>query len=146
MQTAERSDLDMAQVLLTAYELGDMINQSREVAEYLKWKKIVASSEDIQSKIRILQKKKELFEECERFGHFHPEYHRALEEVKSAEKELDQFEAVRKYKEAENELDTLLYDMSKIIAHAVSDSIKVPSNNPLPSEGGCGAGGACRCG
>ncbi len=146
MQTAERKGLDMVQVLLAAYELGDLINQSREVAEYLKWKKIVEASSEIQSKIRILQQKKQLFEECERFGHYHPEYHRALEEVKAAEKELDQFEAVRKYKEAENELDTLLYDMSKTIAHAVSDSIKVPSNNPLPTEGGCGSGGACRCG
>lgn len=145
MQTAVREELDMAQVLLMAYELGDMINQSYEVDEYLRWKRKVESAPEIQEKIRHLARKKELFAECERFGHFHPEYHRALDEVKEAERELDQFEAVRKYKEAEQALDDLLYDMSKTIAHAVSESIKVPSNHPLPVKG-CGSGGACGCG
>ncbi len=145
MQTAEIQSLDMAQVLLMAYELGDMVTNSQEVAEYLKWQQIVHSSPEIQEKIRDFTRKKEMFAECERFGHFHPEYHRALEEAKEAEKELEKFEAVRRYKDAEKNLDELLYDLSKTIAHAVSESIKVPSNNPLPVSG-CGSGGACRCG
>ena len=144
--TADKPSLDMVQLLLAAYEIGDMINQSYEVAEYLKWKQAVESSPEIQEEIRNLNKKKDLFAECERFGHFHPEYHRALEEVKAAEKELERFEAVRQYKDAEQRLDELLYDVSKTVAHAVSESIKVPSNNPLPVQGGCGSGGACRCG
>jgi len=144
--TADKPSLDMVQLLLAAYEIGDMINQSYEVAEYLKWKREVDSSPEIQAGIRNLNKKKDLFAECERFGHFHPEYHRALDEVKAAEKELEKFEAVRRYKDAEQRLDELLYDISKTVAHAVSESIKVPSNNPLPVKGGCGSGGACRCG
>jgi len=145
MLTAEKNDLDTSRVLLMAYELGDMINQSSEVAEYLRWKQIVDASAEIQEMIRHLNKKKELFAECERFGHYHPDYHRALDEVKEVEKQLDEFEAVQKYKAAEKSLDDLLYDMSKTIAYAVSESIKVPSNDPLPTKG-CGSGGACGCG
>lgn len=148
MQTAEAtySSLDELQMMMAAYELGDMINQSVEVAEYMRWKQIVDASSEIQDKIRVLAKKKEMFAECERFGHFHPEYHRALDEVKAAEKDLEQFEAVRQYKDAEQKLDELLYDLSKLIAHSVSESILVPSNDPLHKSGGCGSGGACRCG
>lgn len=144
--TADKPSLDMVQLLLAAYEIGDMINHSHEVAEYLKWKQAVESSPEIQEGIRNLGRKKERFAECERFGHFHPEYHRALDEVKAAEKELERFEAVRQFKDAEQRLDELLYDISKTLAYAVSDSIKVPSNNPLPVKGGCGSGGPCRCG
>lgn len=144
--TPEMTGLDISQVMLMAYELGDMINHSREAAEYLHWKKVVESSADIQEVVRLLARKKEAFADCERFGHFHPDYHRALDEVKEVEQQLDQFEAVRQYKKAEQELDDLLYEMSRTIAHAVSESIKVPSNNPLPVQGGCGSGGPCRCG
>lgn len=148
MQTAEATynSLDELQLLMASYELGDMISQSVEVAEYMRWKQVVDSSPEIQEQVRELAKKKELFAECERFGHFHPEYHRALDEVKAAEKDLEQFEAVRQYKEAEQQLDELLYDLSKLIAHSVSESILVPSNNPLHKSGGCGSGGTCGCG
>ena len=54
-------------------------------------------------------------------------------------------ESIRRYKEAEDAVDTLLYDVSVMIAGSVSPSIKVPSNNPMPT-GGCGGGGSCSCG
>ena len=64
----------------------------------------------------------------------------------AVEKELERFEAVRKFKAAESELDDILHEMSETIAYAVSDSIKVPSNDPNPKGGGCGSGGKCSCG
>ena len=51
--------------------------------------------------------------------------------------------AFNKFKEAEEKLDELLHDVSKTIAHAVSESIKVPSNKILPDTGGCSSGGSC---
>jgi len=146
MLAAETHALDVSELLLKAYEIGVMINHSREVAEYLRWKQAVERSEEIQEAVRLLARKKEKFRECERFGRYHPDYHHALNEVKEAERRLDQFEAVRQYKAAEKELDHLLYDLSKTIAHAVSESILVPSNDPMPARGGCGAGCACKCG
>lgn len=145
MSVTETKTLDMVAVLTLAGEIGEMINASRELDRYLFWKDAVSGDEAIQKKIREFARKKEKFSECERFGHFHPDYHAALEEVRQAEAELDRFEAVRQFKEAEKELDELLYAVSETIARAVSEDIKVPGNDPLP-RGGCGSGGKCNCG
>ncbi|HWO55209.1 MAG TPA: YlbF family regulator [Paenibacillus cookii] len=145
MSVSEVQTMDMAAVLMNAYELGDMINQSVEVSDYLYWKQRVDSNPEIQELVRLLAKKKELFEETQRFGHFHPNYHSAKDEVKAVEERLDQFEEVVRFKQAEKELDDLLHQMSEMIAFSVSDTIKVPSNDPLPKRG-CGGGGKCGCG
>ena len=60
MSVAEINTVDMAQVLTGAYELGDMINQSAEVSDYLYWKQQVETSSEIQEGIRRLNAKKEL--------------------------------------------------------------------------------------
>ncbi|MFC7681665.1 YlbF family regulator [Paenibacillus sp. GCM10028914] len=145
MSVSELNTVDMAEVLTYAYELGDMINASVEVADYLYWKQAVENDPNIQSLIRKLETKKELFEETQRFGHFHPNYHSAKDEVQAVEAELEGFEAVVRFKLAEKNLDDLLFNMSEKIAFSVSDTIKVPSNNALPKKG-CGSGGGCSCG
>lgn len=145
MSVMEHKALDTAAILSMACDLGDLINRSADMADYLYWKEAVARHPDVPPLVDKLNRCKEYFAECERFGHFHPEYHKALEAVKAAERELDRIEAVARFKEAENRLDELLYEVSKVIAHSVSESIKVPSNRELPNEGGCGcgAGGGC---
>ncbi|MFB5266322.1 YlbF family regulator [Paenibacillus enshidis] len=145
MDVAELNTVNMAEVLIYAYELGDMINESAEVSDYLYWKQRVAENPEIAGWIRKLEAKKELFEETKRFGHFHPNYHAAKEEIEAVEAQMEQFEEVRHFKQAEKALDDLLHEMSETIAFSVSDSIKVPSNDPLP-KGGCGSGGKCSCG
>jgi len=148
MSVTELRTLDMSAVLLQAYELGDLINSSREAADYLYWKEQMEQSEEVQEWVRKLQKKKELFEECQRFGHFHPDYHAAMNEVSRVQEEMDAIPAVRKFKEAEERLDGLLHEVSLTVARSVSESIKVPSNNPEPEGGGCSSGGGCsgKCG
>lgn len=143
MSVMEKNALDMAAVLMRAYDLGDMIKRSADVADYLYWKDLVHHDPEVQILVQKLNRKKELFEECQRFGHFHPEYHKALGEVKGMEQQIERIEAAARFKAAEARLDELLYDISRTIAHAVSETIKVPGNNPLPSEGGCGSGGSC---
>ncbi|WP_054958367.1 YlbF family regulator [Paenibacillus dakarensis] len=145
MSVSEMNTVDMAEVLTYAYELGDMINASVEVADYLYWKQAVENDSEIQALVRRLEMKKELFEETQRFGHFHPNYHEAKDEVSKVEAELEAYEAVARFKLAEKTLDDLLFHMSEKIAYAVSDTIKVPSNNVLPKKG-CGSGGGCSCG
>nr|WP_275983862.1 YlbF family regulator [Paenibacillus hamazuiensis] len=138
----EAATLDMSAVLLQAYEVADMINRSAEVADYLYWKQKVESDPEVQSLVKLFAKKKELFEETQRFGHYHPNYHEALEQVKAVQDELDRIEAVNRFKQAEEALDDLLYTISGMIAGSVSDSIKVPSNK-LITGGGCSSGGSC---
>lgn len=145
MSVSEMNTVDMAEVLTYAYEIGDMINASVEVADYLYWKQAVEGDPTIQALIRKLDSKKELFEETQRFGHFHPNYHSAKDEVAAVEAELEAYEPVARFKQAEKNLDDLLHSMSEKIAFSVSESIKVPGNDPLPKKG-CGSGGACSCG
>lgn|SRR5690625_1480513 len=139
--------LDTSQVLMGAYEIGDMINASRELQQYLYWKEKMSSDRAAQQGIRTFQRKKDMFEECERFGHFHPDYHKSLEQVHEAEVMLEKIESIRRYKQAETELDDLLIAVAETIAHSISEDIKVPSNDPLPagdcSSGNCGSGGGC---
>ncbi|WP_025677285.1 YlbF family regulator [Paenibacillus massiliensis] len=146
MDVVELDSVNLTDVLIYAYELGDMINESTEVADYLYWKQRVEMNPDIAEWVRKLEQKKELFQETERFGHFHPNYHAAREEVQKVEEQLNRFEEVACFKEAEKALDKLLHEMSEMIAYSVSDTIKVPGNDPLPKGGGCGSGGKCSCG
>lgn len=136
--------LDMASLLLCAYELGDSINQSAEVADYLYWKEIVEKDTEVKSLQRKFSKAKELFEECQRFGRYHPNFHSARKEVKLIEQELDALECVSKFKAAELAVDTMLHDVAMLVARSVSETIKVPGNEK--SLGGCGNGGSCSCG
>lgn len=144
MSVSELQTVDMAQVLMYAYELGDLINQSVDVSDYLYWKRQVDVHEGIQSLVKKLAAKKELFDETQRFGHFHPDYHAAKDAVNAVEVELETFVEVRNFQLAEKKLDDMLHLMSETIAFSVSDTIKVPSNDPQPN--GCGSGGKCSCG
>ncbi|QJC54362.1 YlbF family regulator [Paenibacillus albicereus] len=145
LSLAEPAPLDMAPLVLRAYELGDSINQSALVADYLYWKDCVEQDPEALRLRREFAKAKELFDECQRFGRFHPDYHAAKDAIKKVENEMAEVESIRRYKQTEAELDALLYDVSLLIAESVSNTIKVPSNNPLPT-GGCGSGGSCSCG
>ncbi|MDF2670916.1 MAG: hypothetical protein K0R67_3222 [Paenibacillus sp.] len=146
MTLTEVGTLNVSELLSQAYEVGDMINASAEAADYAYWKQQVESDAEIQAAVKQFAKLKEMFEETERFGHFHPNYHEALDAVKVAEVKLEGFEAVRLFKMAEAKLDELLFSVSETIAHSVSEAIKVPSNNPLPTKAGCGTGGCSSCG
>lgn len=143
MSMVATDTIDMSAILMQAYDMGDMINSSAEVADYLYWKSVMESSPEVKELKALFAKKKEAFEECERFGHYHPNYHEALDAVNEVQQKLNEVEAVRRFKEAEDRLDDLLFTVSSTIAHAVSETIKVPSNNPLPTGKGCSSGGSC---
>ena len=64
--------LDMAALLTAAYELGDMINHSADAADYEYWKAEMRNDPEAQRLIKLFGKAKEKFEECQRFGRFHP--------------------------------------------------------------------------
>jgi len=147
MAIMETHTLDMSALLMQAYEVGDMIKFSVETENYLYWKARKDEDAEVRRLLQIIGKKKELFEETQRFGHYHPNYHEALVQVQAVQDELDALESVRMFKEAEEKLDDLLFSVSTLIASSVSDTIKVPSNR-LQTGGGCSTGGSCsgKCG
>lgn len=140
------SAADLAAIAARAFELGDLIKHSALTEDYVYWKRTVARSGEAQQRIREFLKAKDKFSECERFGHFHPDYNEALDKVYEAEAKLEEIEEVRRFKEAERAVDLLLHEVSLLIAHSVSETIKVPDNDPNPKASGCGSGGSCSCG
>jgi cell fate (sporulation/competence/biofilm development) regulator YlbF (YheA/YmcA/DUF963 family) len=125
--------LDIAEILQDVYQLADQINQSEEVQNYLALQKQVEESAEAQKLIQAFQKVKELHEEAQRFGIFHPNYHEAKERVKIVQQKLYAHPILRAYLLAEEKMDQLLYQVSVLIARSVSDSIKIPVNDPKPS-------------
>lgn len=143
-QGVKEEPADMSLLLTHAFELGDWIKDSAYAAEYLFWKEQVSNNAEAQELSRQFAKAKEKFAECERFGRFHPDYNAALDEVYAIQARLDSIESVSRFKEAESALDQLLYDITRTIAHAVSETVKVSGNESTGK--GCGSGGSCSCG
>ncbi|MFS8579755.1 MAG: YlbF family regulator [Novibacillus thermophilus] len=124
------ASLDMLEILQDVYDISDSINNSELVARYLEKKRLMAEDESAQRLIRQFQQKKERFEEAKRFGHFHPDYHQAKKEAHTFRREMEKHPVIGAYLKAEHELDELLFHVIKTIAHAVSPTIKIPSNDP----------------
>jgi cell fate (sporulation/competence/biofilm development) regulator YlbF (YheA/YmcA/DUF963 family) len=139
--------LDMTVVISQASELADMINNSREVSDYLLAKQAMEQDAEVQRLQRLFQKKKEQYEDVQRFGKYHPDFDRISKEVRELKRAIEMLDTVQAYKRAETNLDELLYRVSRTIADAVSPAIKVPSNNPFleTMASGCGTGGSCGC-
>ncbi len=133
-------------IIHQTYELADLINQSEEMEIYKKYQKLLDQDTQVMELKKNLNKAKILFDEAQRFGHFHPNYHEAKEKVEKVITELDQLPVVMNFKQAEEELDSLLYLVSKTIAHSVSPSILVPKDDGISSGSSCGVGSCNSCG
>lgn len=130
--------------------LSEVILQSEPVAEYIEARSQLHADPEAQLLIKAFNDLKELNEEVQRFGKYHPDYDRVSKEIRQAKRSMDKHERVIAFKQAEKELEGLLNEISGIVAHAVSTTIKVPSGNPffdsMSCSGGCGSGGGCSCG
>ncbi|MFM1653032.1 YlbF family regulator [Brevibacillus sp. B_LB10_24] len=145
IQTIE--PLDMAEMLSQSYALADMINSSCEVSAYLQAKQAMEQDEEAQRLLHLFERKKVQFEEVQRFGKYHPDFHKVSAELRQLKRSLEMLDSVQNFKRAENKLDEMLYSVGRLIADAVSPEIKVPSNNPIleAKASGCGSGGSCGC-
>lgn len=139
--------IDMAELIEQSYQLAEMINESQEVASYHAAKALMEQDVEAVRLRKLFEQKKEVFEEVQRFGKYHPDFERVSKEVRELKRSLEMLDSVQAFKRSENQLDEMLYKVSRIIADAVSESIKVPSNNPFleAMSQGCGTGGSCGC-
>ncbi|WP_428908759.1 YlbF family regulator [Niallia sp. Krafla_26] len=137
-------------ILDRAEEISKMVLQSEIAEEYFRCIYKVKNNLETQRKIREFIKVKEQYEEVQRFGKYHPDYRVVMIKVRELKREMDLDEHVAKFRIAENELQSLLDEISVIIGHSVSEQIKVPTGNPFFDSssncgGGCGSGGSCGC-
>ncbi len=110
----------------------------------------VYSDQLLVQKIATFSKMKEQYEDVQRFGKYHPDYHTIMKEIRKQKRELDLDERVAKLKLAENDYQDLLDEISLIVGKSVSESVKVPVSNPFFATdsscgSGCGSGGSCSC-
>ncbi len=128
-------------ILDVAEGLSKMIINSDIVEDYYQSLYKLKNDDYAMGLIRTFQKQKEKYEEVHRIGKYHPDYLQVIKETRELKREIDLLEVVYTFKKAENALQELLDEISILIGHSVSKSIKVPTGNPyFDSLSGCGSG------
>ncbi|UOY93753.1 YlbF family regulator [Ectobacillus sp. JY-23] len=142
--------LESVLILEEAEQLARMIIDSEEAAVYRAAYHDLQQDEEAQRLIREFVKKKELYEEVQRFGKYHPDYKKVMQEIRDIKREVDLHERISAFKKAETAIQKLLDEVSVCIGTEISPYIKVPTGNPFfdsagGCSGGCGTGGSCGC-
>lgn len=145
LATTERVEL-----LEYAEQLGTMVIESDIAEQYRHCLYKLRTSRETQRKISRFVKMKDQYEEVQRFGKYHPDYKSIMMQIREAKREMDLDDRVAEFKRAENDLQSLLDEISVLVGASVSKHIKVPTGNPFfdtgsSCGGGCGTGGGCGC-
>lgn len=145
LATSER-----VQLLERAEGLAKMILKSDVAEQYRICLYKLKNNEESQRKINHFVSLKDLYEEVQRFGKYHPDYKRVMLQIRESKREMDLDSYVAEFRVAENNLQSLLDEVSVQLGGAVSEHIKVPTGNPFfdtgsSCGGGCGSGGSCSC-
>jgi cell fate (sporulation/competence/biofilm development) regulator YlbF (YheA/YmcA/DUF963 family) len=144
LATSERVEL-----LEYAEQLAEMVLESDIVEQYQICLYKMQNNKETQEKISRFVNLKELYEEVQRFGKYHPDYKRVMSQIREYKRDMDLDPQVAEFKLAENDLQGLLDEISMLVGGAVSPHVKVPTGNPFfqtSSHGsGCGGGGSCSC-
>lgn len=135
------ASIDITKIMEETDQLAQLLVQSEEAKHYLFCKEQVAKDKEAQTLIKQFVDKKDQFEEVERFGKYHPDHDRVKQEMRETKRKLDTNTHVVHFKKAERELESILNEVSKIVAYAVSEQIKVPTGNPFWDAQGCGGSG-----
>jgi cell fate (sporulation/competence/biofilm development) regulator YlbF (YheA/YmcA/DUF963 family) len=133
-----------------AEQLASLVLKSEPAEEYRRSFYRLKNDKDAQQLISQFAKTKDLYEDVQRFGKYHPDYRKISKDMRDIKRELDLNQSVFNFKKAENELQALLDEISVQVGQAVSVNIKVPTGNPFfdtgsSCGGGCGSGGGCGC-
>ncbi|WP_413379991.1 YlbF family regulator [Alkalihalobacillus sp. 1P02AB] len=142
--------MTMVDLIEEASDLAQAISESEVFVDYVIKKKQLEQDKEAQKAISDFNRLKDQYEEVQRFGKYHPDYKEVSSTIRQTKRKLDLIPTVMEFKKAEKELEQLLNEVSGVIAHSVSQTIKVPTGNPffdqMSCSGGCGSGGSCSCG
>jgi cell fate (sporulation/competence/biofilm development) regulator YlbF (YheA/YmcA/DUF963 family) len=138
------------QMVEKAEELAKMVWQSELAENYHRCLYNVQQDKEAQELIRAFQSIKERYDEVQRFGKYHPDYRKVTLETRELKRKVDLHETIHAFKQAEDEIQKTLDEISVMIGHSVSQNVKVPTGNPFFDSlsscgGGCGTGGGCGC-
>ncbi|MDN4492400.1 YlbF family regulator [Ureibacillus aquaedulcis] len=142
---------EWAFILDEADEISAMILSSEQAQKLQSAYEDVYSDESLVHQISAFNRMKEQYEDVQRFGKYHPDYHTIMKQIRQQKRSLDIDERVANLKIAENDFQDLLDEISLIIGKSVSEAVKVPASNPFFATSssscgtGCGTGGSCSC-
>ena len=143
---------EWAFILDEADMLSAMILSSEQARNLRIANQAVYGDAELSAQVRAFSRLKEQYEDVQRFGKYHPDYHTIMKKIREQKRALDLNEKVAQLKVAENDYQDLLDEISLIIGKSVSEAVKVPVSNPFfstggggCSTGGCGSGGSCSC-
>ncbi len=142
---------EWAFILDEADQLSAMILSSEPAQNLRIAYKAVYEDAELSDQIKAFSRLKEHYEDVQRFGKYHPDYHTIMKKIREQKRALDLNEKIAALKIAENEYQDLLDEVSLMIGKSVSEAVKVPVSNPFfstdsgCSTGGCGSGGSCSC-
>jgi len=144
--------METLQLITVSEELASMIVQSDVADQYRTSYIALNNDKTAQEIISRFMKTKDLYEDVQRFGKYHPDYKEIRKKMSEVKRELQLNDTIAAFKQAEEQVQLLLDETSYLIAQAVSPSVKVPAGNPFfvntgggCSTGGCGTGGKCGC-
>ncbi|MEB6111836.1 YlbF family regulator [Kurthia gibsonii] len=131
-------------------QLNDLILNSDVHRQLVDATESVYSNPSLVQKITEFNKTKDLYEDVQRFGKYHPDYTQIMKLIRTQKRELDMDETISALKVAENEFQDLLDEIGIIIGKTISEAVKVPVSNPFFQTdtgcgGSCGTGGGCSC-
>ncbi|MCG7334170.1 YlbF family regulator [Sporosarcina sp. ACRSM] len=136
-------------IIESAEELTQMLLSSETVNDYQKAHDAVYSDADLVKTIQEFTEMKERYEEVQRFGRYHPDYHIVMKSIRVQKRELDLNERIAELRLAENDVQYILDEIGSILAKSVSDAVKVPAGSAFFTDSscgsGCGTGGSCSC-
>lgn len=142
---------EWAFILDEADRLSTMILSSEQAQNLRIAYKAVYEDTELSAQVKAFSRLKEHYEDVQRFGKYHPDYHTIMKKIREQKRALDLNEKVARLKVAENDYQDLLDEVSLLIGRSVSEAVKVPVSNPFfstgggCSTGGCGSGGSCSC-
>lgn len=140
--------MEYVTILDDAEELGRVVFGSEVMRDYLEKKASLEQDKEAQKLVKAFNDIKEHYDDIQRFGRYHPDYQEIMKKVRSTKRAMDMHESVAAFKVAERNIQSLLDEISEMIAFSVSNQIKVPKDGALLDDGGCnscGSGGSCGC-
>lgn len=136
-------------ILEEAESLAQMLLSSEMMSAYRQAHNDVYSDQLLVTLIREFIELKDRYEEVQRFGRYHPDYSYVMKEIRERKRMLDMNEKVATLRLAENDMQAVFDEISKLVAASVSEVVKVPVANGFfttsSCSSGCGSGGSCSC-
>src|SRR5699024_12567309 len=103
-----------------------MINHSDVMHQYKEANNAMKEDEEAQRLIRAFSHMKDQYDDVRRFGHYHPDYHTNMTEVRSTKRQMDMHDTVAALKRQERKTQRFSNKISERIADRASEHNKLP--------------------